>query len=101
MLARCQDYDLRLLKSIFIHKLSPNLNNQTSACPLNIWIDILFFKLLFNSVYYVANFWNFIEEFKLIRSILFIYFIYFFCDVLYKISVFLIENVSLERNESF
>ena len=36
VLARCQDYDLRLLESIFIHKLSPNLNNQTSACPLNI-----------------------------------------------------------------
>ena len=28
MLARCQDYDLRLLESIFTHKLSPNLNNR-------------------------------------------------------------------------
>ena len=36
VLDRCHDYDLRLLESIFIHKLSPNLNNQTSACPLNI-----------------------------------------------------------------
>ena len=36
VLARCQDYDLRLLESIYIHKLSPNLHNQTSACPLNI-----------------------------------------------------------------
>ena len=41
---------------------------------------------------------KFIEEFKLIRSILFTY---FFSDILYKISVFLIENVSLKRNESF
>ena len=37
VLARCQDYDLRLLESIFIHKLSPNLNNQTSAYPLNVF----------------------------------------------------------------
>ena len=36
VLARCQDYDLRLLESIFIHKLSPNLNNQTIACLLYI-----------------------------------------------------------------
>ena len=27
---------IMILESIFIHKLSPNLNNQTSACPLNI-----------------------------------------------------------------
>ena len=44
---------------------------------------------------------KFIEEFKLIRSILFTYLTYFFSDILYKISVFLIENVSLKRNESF
>ena len=41
------------------------------------------------------------KEFKFFRSILFTYFTYFFCDVLYEISVFLIENVSLKRNESF
>ena len=44
---------------------------------------------------------KFTEEFKLIRSILFTYLTYFFSDILYKISVFLIENVSLKRNESF
>ena len=42
-----------------------------------------FIKLLFNYVYYVANFWNFIDEFKLIRSIPFTYFTYFFCDVFF------------------
>ena len=36
VLARCKYYDLRLLESIFIRKLSLNLNNQTSACPLYI-----------------------------------------------------------------
>ena len=32
---------------------------------------------------------------------MFTYLTYFFSDILYKISVFLIENVSLKRNESF
>ena len=37
VLAKCQDYDLRLfIESIFIHKLFPNLNNRNSACPLYI-----------------------------------------------------------------
>ena len=44
---------------------------------------------------------KFIEEFNLIQSILFTYLTYLFSDILYKISVFLIENVSLKRNESF
>ena len=36
LLASCPSYDLRVLESIFIHKLSPNLNNQNSSFPLNI-----------------------------------------------------------------
>ena len=35
-LAKCPTFDLRLLESIYIHKLSPNLNNHNSSCPLNI-----------------------------------------------------------------
>ena len=36
VLARCPSHDLRLLESIFIHKFSPNLNNQASSFPLQI-----------------------------------------------------------------
>ena len=36
VLAKCPTFDLRLLESIYIHKLSPNLNNHNSSCPLNI-----------------------------------------------------------------
>ena len=36
VLARCPSHDLRLLDSIFIHKFSPNLNNQASSFPLQI-----------------------------------------------------------------
>ena len=36
VLARCHSHDLRLLESIFIHKFSPNLNNQASSFPLQI-----------------------------------------------------------------
>ena len=55
--------------------------------PLTFWIDKLFsndnFRILsFIFVYCVANF-QFIEEFKLIWNILFTYFTYFFCEILY------------------
>ena len=36
VLAKCPTFNLRLLESIYIHKLSPNLNNHNSSCPLNI-----------------------------------------------------------------
>ena len=36
VLAKCPTFDLRLLESIYIHKLSPNLNNHNSSCPPNI-----------------------------------------------------------------
>ena len=42
VLARCQDYDLRLLESIFIHKLSPNLITQLVLAP-----PPLHFKLIY------------------------------------------------------
>ena len=32
----CPTFDLKLLESIYIYKLSPNLNNHNSSCPLNI-----------------------------------------------------------------
>ena len=35
VLAKCPTFDLRLLESIYIHKLSPNYNHN-SSCPLNI-----------------------------------------------------------------
>ena len=37
VLARCPSHDLRLLESIFIHKFLPNLNNQASSLPLQIF----------------------------------------------------------------
>ena len=36
VLIKCLTFDLRLLESIYIHKLSPNLNNHTTSCPLDI-----------------------------------------------------------------
>ena len=44
----CPTCDLRLLESIYIHKLSPNLNNHNSPCPLNILMPLfaLFFFLI-------------------------------------------------------
>ena len=36
VLAKYPTFELRLLESICIHKLSPNLNNHNFSCPLNI-----------------------------------------------------------------
>ena len=45
ILASCDKFDLRLLESLFIHKLKPSLNDQHSSTDL--LIDILFFIYLF------------------------------------------------------
>ena len=34
--SKCPSNDLKLLKSIYIHKIVHYLNNQNSSCPLNI-----------------------------------------------------------------
>ena len=40
VLAKCPTFDLTLLEYIYIHKLSPILNNHNSSNPLNIfWIS--------------------------------------------------------------
>ena len=36
LLSKCPSNDLKLLESIYIHKIVPSLNNQNSSCPLNI-----------------------------------------------------------------
>ena len=50
VLARCPSHDLRLLESIFIHKFSPNLNNQASSFSLQIlsWGIPFFFGYIFS-----------------------------------------------------
>ena len=58
VLARCPSHDLRLLESIFIHKFSPNLNNQASSFPLQTlsWGIPFFFGYIFsNSILYTIT----------------------------------------------
>ena len=56
VLTRCPSHDLRLLESIFIHKFSPNLNNQASSFPLQIlsrgisFMDIYIFSSFFDII---------------------------------------------------
>ena len=55
LLSKCPSNDLKLLESIYIHKIVPSLNNQNSSCPLNIlnWIGWIFTMIF--SCFYVNN----------------------------------------------
>ena len=61
VLARCPSHDLRLLESIFIHKFSPNLNNQASSFPLQIisWGITFFYGYIFSNFSNSFNIINF------------------------------------------